>query len=81
MPGTPIHALSTGPAMSDAANVRAIVMPMMAIARVRTVSRVRSAVSAMTAAEMAPAPCRQRPTITQPMRAGGGGDEAARART
>ena len=53
--------------MSDAANVSAMVMPMTAMARVRTTSRVRSAVSAMTAAEMAPAPCRQRPTITQPM--------------
>jgi len=38
-----------------------------AIARVRTTSRVRSAVSARTAAEMAPAPCRLRPTMTQPM--------------
>ena len=74
IPGTPIHALSTGPATSEVPNVAAMVMPMIAIARVRTLSRVRSAVSEMTAAEMAPAPCKQRPTITQPME----GAQAAR---
>ena len=67
MPGTPIQAFSTGPATIDAANVKAIVMPIAAIARVRTPSRVRSAVSAMTAAEIAPAPCRQRPAMIQPI--------------
>jgi hypothetical protein len=56
IPGTPIQAFSTGPATSDAANVTAMVMPMIAIARVRTPSRVRSAVREMTAAEIAPAP-------------------------
>ena len=44
-----------------------MVMPITAIARVRTSSRVRSAVSAITAAEMAPAPCSARPTIVQPI--------------
>src|SRR4030095_12836914 len=67
IPGTPIQALRTGPATSDAANVPAMVMPMIAMARVRTPSRVRSAVSEMTAAEMAPAPCRHRPAMTQPI--------------
>ncbi len=67
MPGTPIDPLRSGPATIDAANVAPMVMPIAAMARVRTTSRVRSAVSATTAAEMAPAPCRQRPAMTQPM--------------
>jgi hypothetical protein len=37
---------------------------MIAIVLVRWLSRVRSAASAITAAEMAPAPCRARPAIT-----------------
>ena len=45
------------------ANVAPMVMPIAAIARVRTSSRVRSAASAITAAEIAPAPCTVRPTI------------------
>lgn len=56
MPGTPIHAVRTGPAISDSANVVPIVMPITAIARVRTSSRVRSAAIAMRTAEIAPAP-------------------------
>ena len=36
MPGTPISGVSTGPATSESANVAPIVMPMTAIARVRT---------------------------------------------
>ncbi len=63
MPGTPMTPVSAGPATSDNANVAPIVMPMAAMARVRTSSRVRSAVSAITAAEIAPAPCTVRPTI------------------
>ena len=35
----------------------------MAMALVRTLSRVRSAINAVTAADTAPAPCRARPTI------------------
>ena len=46
-------------------NVMPIVMPIIAIALVRTSSRVRSAVSAITAAFSAPAPCTTRPKITQ----------------
>ncbi len=42
-------------------------MPITAIARVRTASRVRSAVSARTAAEIAPAPCTVRPTMVHPI--------------
>ncbi len=66
-PGTPITAVSAGPAISDTANVAPMVMPMAAMARVRTESRVRSAVNAITAAEMAPAPWMVRPTITHAM--------------
>ena len=44
-----------------------MVMPMTAIAVVRTLSRVRSAVSASTAAETAPAPCSARPAMVHPM--------------
>ena len=64
MPGTPMLRPSTGPATMDNANVAPMVTPMMAIALVRCSSRVRSAVSAITAAEMAPAPWIIRPTIT-----------------
>ena len=52
-------------------------MPMMAIALVRCSSRVRSAVSAMTAAEIAPAPWMMRPRITIWMSLRGGGDKAS----
>ena len=41
--------------------------PIIAIALVRCVSRVRSAVNAITTAEIAPAPCRMRPAITPPI--------------
>jgi hypothetical protein len=44
-----------------------MVMPMMAMALVRCSSRVRSAVNAMTAAEIAPAPWMTRPRITMLM--------------
>ena len=47
MPGTPMSGVSAGAATSDSANVAPIVMPMAAIARERTESRVRSAASAM----------------------------------
>ena len=40
-------------------------MPTSAIDLVRTLSRVRSASRAVTAAEMAPAPCRARPMTSQ----------------
>ncbi len=67
IPGTPIQAFSTGPRISESANVAPIVMPIAAIARVRTSWRVRSAVSAITAAEIAPAPCIDRPAIVHQM--------------
>ncbi len=41
-----------------------MVLPIRAMAWVRFSSRVRSASRAVTAAEMAPAPCRARPTST-----------------
>ena len=63
MPGTPISGASAGDTTSDSANVAPIVIPIAAIARVRTASRVRSATSAITAAEIAPAPWIVRPTI------------------
>ncbi len=44
-----------------------MVIPMIAIARVRTSLRVRSAVSASAAAEIAPAPCTERPAIVHQM--------------
>ena len=67
IPGTPISVLSTGPAMMDNPNVSPMVMPIAAMALVRTESRVRSAASAITAAEIAPVPCTVRPTMTQMM--------------
>lgn len=47
-----------------AQNLPPIVMPTMAIALVRWLSRVESATNALTAAEMAPAPCKPRPIVT-----------------
>ncbi len=44
-----------------------MLMPIIAIALVRCCSRVRSESSAITAAEIAPAPCRTRPAITPQM--------------
>ena len=67
MPGTPMSAVSAGDATSDSANVAPIVMPIAAIARERTESRVRSAARAITAAEIAPAPWMIRPAIVQPI--------------
>ena len=67
MPGTPMSGVSAGATTSESANVAPIVMPIAAIARERTESRVRSAASASTAAEMAPAPWTTRPTMVQPI--------------
>ena len=60
MPGTPIAASSTGASTSASTNDRPMLAPITAMARVRTSGRVRSASSADTAAETAPAPCTQR---------------------
>jgi hypothetical protein len=56
MPGTPMTGVSAGAAISESAKVAPIVIPIAAIARDRTESRVRSAARAITAAEIAPAP-------------------------
>ena len=56
---------SQGATTSESANISAILPPTSAIALVRTASRVVSARKAVTAADMAPAPCTARPTINQ----------------
>lgn len=63
-PDKPKARVSNGPTTMATANDRPILMPIMAMALVRCCSRVRSDSSAMTAAEIAPAPCRIRPAIT-----------------
>ena len=63
MPGSPPQAASRGLSTRASANMRPMLPPTMAMALVRTLSRVRSASSAVTAAETAPAPCRPRPHI------------------
>ena len=64
MPGTPIATSSTGARISATTNDRPMLMPMTAIERVRTSSRVRSASRAVTAAETAPAPWTPRATAS-----------------
>ena len=56
MPCSPTAAASSGASTSDSANISAMLPPTSAIALVRTSSRVESASSAVTAAEIAPAP-------------------------
>jgi len=63
-PPNPIAPVSGGAATSDSANMAAMLMPTSAIALVRTSSRVRSASSAVTAADTAPAPCSARPATS-----------------
>ncbi|MND64777.1 hypothetical protein D3C80_561230 [compost metagenome] len=63
-PDRPKARVSNGPTTMATANDRPMVMPIMAMALVRCCSRVRSDNKAMTAAEIAPAPCRIRPAIT-----------------
>ena len=77
MPGTPMNGVSAGATTSESAKVAPIVMPIAAIARERTESRVRSAASASTAAEMAPAPWMMRPDDRPADRRRPRGDEAA----
>ena len=69
-----------GPVTMAMAKVMPKLTPMKAMALVRFCSRVRSESSAMTAAEMAPLPCRARPTMT-PDGVAQGGDDAARPQT
>ena len=61
MPDRPMSASSSGERISATENTRPMLPPMMAMALVRTASRVRSASRAVTAADTAPAPCRARP--------------------
>ena len=59
------NALATsGPITMATANDKPMLMPIIAMALVRCCSRVRSESSAITAAEIAPAPCSMRPAIT-----------------
>ena len=60
-----MRAATAGAATSDSANIRPMLAPTSAMALVRTSSRVWSASSAVTAADTAPAPCSERPTISQ----------------
>ena len=64
-PPRPTCAASSGASTRDSANIRAMLAPTSAMALVRTSSRVVSASKAVTAAEMAPAPCSERPKISQ----------------
>ena len=63
MPLTPITGASSGPANIASMNDTPMVMPIVAIALVRCSSRVTSAASAMTAAEIAPLPWIARPMM------------------
>ena len=65
MPDMPIYLYSSGDNTMEIENVMPMVMPIIAIALVRCSSRVRSAVSAITAALIAPAPCITRPAMIQ----------------
>ncbi len=65
IPGTPSTPCNNGERIKEIEKVSPIVMPIIAIALVRTSSRVKSAVNAITAALIAPAPCIARPTMTQ----------------
>ena len=65
IPDSPTQPASIGARTREMANIRAMLAPTMAMALVRTLSRVTSARKAVTAAEMAPAPCTARPTASQ----------------
>ncbi|MCY1176567.1 hypothetical protein D9M73_168450 [compost metagenome] len=66
-PCRPNRWVSTGPSTMATAKDTPMLMPIIAIALVRCCSRVRSESSAITAAEIAPAPCSTRPAITPQM--------------
>ena len=66
-PPMPTAAYSGGAPTSDSAKVSPMDAPTIAIALVRCSSRVASAMNAVTAAEIAPAPCTARPMIVQKM--------------
>ena len=65
-PLSPICCAKIGAKTKDRANISPMLAPTSAMALVRTASRVMSASKAVTAAEIAPAPCKERPTINQP---------------
>ena len=60
IPLMPMRSNSNGPSTKEPAKVSAMLMPIIAIARVRTESRVVSATIATTTLEIAPAPCNAR---------------------
>ncbi|MCY1443586.1 hypothetical protein D9M71_600100 [compost metagenome] len=80
-PDKPKALVSNGPTTMATANDRPMLMPIMAMALVRCCSRVRSDSSAMTAAEIAPAPCRIRPAITPQMESAWAANTLPRAKT
>ncbi len=57
MPRTPIKAPRSGPRTIETMKVIPIAIPMIAMDFVRTTSLVKSALSAITTEEIAPAPC------------------------
>ena len=61
-PLKPTCEASTGASAKDSMNIQAMLMPTNAMLLVRTCERVMSANSAVTAADIAPAPCNARPT-------------------
>ena len=63
-PDRPTAPASGGAAISEMAKVRPMLAPTSAMPLVRTSSRVKSASSAVTAADMAPAPCSARPATS-----------------
>ena len=77
MPGTPKCASSTGARTSATTNDRPMLMPMTAMERVRTSGRVRSASSAVTAADTAPAPWMPRATASMVTRVRQGAHQRA----
>lgn len=64
-PGTPKSSFKGGAMTRESAKVRPIEAPTIAMAFVMTRSRTLSEIIAVTAAEMAPAPCRARPSMTR----------------
>ena len=65
MPSKPIDSCKGDATTNDRAKVNAILPPTIAMARVRVSSLVKSANHAVTAAEIAPAPCIALPAVIQ----------------
>ena len=64
MPDKPTHCSKAAPDAKAMEKDKPILIPIPAMALVRCSSRVKSAVRAITAAEIAPLPCSNRPRIT-----------------